>query len=586
MIREDRTTMSEPVSSATGLPAWVYKRDGRLVPFEADKISRSLFAATESLGQANAFLARELTDGILHFLAAECEGIAPTTSQIADLVTKVVRELGQPALAQAFADGGRLRLVRGEGNETEEPAPESIQATFHYSPLEPLPAILTGCRRDFTLRTVFTRDLVAAQADGLLTLTGLDSPLELASCVLGSPDAQREPHRLLEALEQVRTLAGRFIALDGPEYLLAQEPSFADAARRYARELACGLRLSGLSAVVNLNGCAPPRWADDLAEGPLFAGQRHTWDSQRLDAIRDLLLEQLLPAEAERVRVDWHLGERDFRPDTNEGHAERLTCLARWALETPALTFVLDRPRRPLPLAEGLDRRHSSVLLSVGLHLPFLAEMPRVRHDPEVFLQKLASLARLALSAALQKRDFLRRHTSSRAALLQGFLLDRARLVVVPVGLDAAVRTLLGRGLCEGKPALELARRVIQGLREILRQDGQAGYLDTCLDGLGTSSFFVNDLARGALSAPALADVAGLTAWDSTAPLRSQLRGSGTLHAAAEMGTAAVLLSPEQPLSAERVLELLRFAWQQTEVVRLRLVRLPQEPRQMTFLTP
>ena len=31
-------------------PAWVHKRDGRLVPFEPDKISRSLFAATETLG--------------------------------------------------------------------------------------------------------------------------------------------------------------------------------------------------------------------------------------------------------------------------------------------------------------------------------------------------------------------------------------------------------------------------------------------------------------------------------------------------------------------------------------------------------
>src|SRR5205807_4245513 len=85
-------------------PAWVRKRDGRLVPFEADKISQALFAASETAGRPDAFMARELTDSILHFLAAETGGAIPKTEQIADLVIKVVRELGQPALAKVFAE--------------------------------------------------------------------------------------------------------------------------------------------------------------------------------------------------------------------------------------------------------------------------------------------------------------------------------------------------------------------------------------------------------------------------------------------------------------------------------------------------
>ncbi len=43
-------------SSTTGPPAWVSKRDGRLEPFDADKICQSLFAASETLGAPNAFL--------------------------------------------------------------------------------------------------------------------------------------------------------------------------------------------------------------------------------------------------------------------------------------------------------------------------------------------------------------------------------------------------------------------------------------------------------------------------------------------------------------------------------------------------
>src|SRR5438309_10288258 len=91
-------------------PAWVCKRDGSRVPFQPDKISQALFAATETLGRPDAFLAREMTDGILHFLAGEVVGAAiPTTAQIGDTVVKIVRELGQPLLAQAIADFQRQR---------------------------------------------------------------------------------------------------------------------------------------------------------------------------------------------------------------------------------------------------------------------------------------------------------------------------------------------------------------------------------------------------------------------------------------------------------------------------------------------
>src|SRR5438128_947724 len=168
-------------------PAWVHKRDGRLVPFEADKISRSLFAVTEELGRPDAFLARELTDGVLHFLEADAEGRIPTTIDIAELVAKVVRELGQPQLARAYAD-----FARG-GAERKATKPVSVQLT----PGEPLPSVLADCRRAYALSAVFARDLVAAQRDGLLTLAGLDAPLELAA----SAPAPGTPllERLLEA---------------------------------------------------------------------------------------------------------------------------------------------------------------------------------------------------------------------------------------------------------------------------------------------------------------------------------------------------------------------------------------------------
>src|SRR5262249_57925172 len=115
-------------------PAWVHKRDGQLVPFDADKISRALFAAAESLGRPDAFLARELADGVVHFLTAESEGVTPTTEQISELVIKVVRELGQPALAEAFARFGHGRSRLSAKPQAAEEASPSGEAALRFTP--------------------------------------------------------------------------------------------------------------------------------------------------------------------------------------------------------------------------------------------------------------------------------------------------------------------------------------------------------------------------------------------------------------------------------------------------------------------
>jgi hypothetical protein len=259
--------------------------------------------------------------------------------------------------------------------------------------------------------------------------------------------------------------------------------------------------------------------------------------------------------------------------------------LVRRALEGAPLAFVLDRPRRPVALAEGLDRQHSAVLLTVGLHLPRLIEQSGPGIDPPLFLRKLGSLARLALSAASQKRDFLRRRSSGRPDINRGFLLDRARLVVVPVGLDQAVHTLLGQSLAAAGPAHELAHQIVSSLQTVLRQDGQSNLLDTCID--SPLGYRLPPAGQGheesaGVRRPPAQEIAGLTPWDPQASLKNQLQAAGPLHALAAMGTIALLIPEGRSLSAEELVDLMRYAWRQTEVVRIRLVREAPEPRQLT----
>jgi hypothetical protein len=608
-----------PMPSPTPF-AWVHKRDGRLVPFEADRISRALFAAGESLGQPDPFTARELTDSIVHFLCAETSGTTPTTAQIADLVVKVVRELGQPTLAKAFAEAQARKAESGK--QAEEDQRESVTwkgATegwdtvpgFRSTPsanigptgiqlaqwIEALPSpaavawrTASACLRDYALREVYTRDLVAAQADGLLTLTGLDAPLELGALVLGI--AGTRGTNLVETLEEMRSLAGEYVALDGPEYLLAHSGMAQDAAETFIRELAIGLRLTHLQAVMNLNSALPPPWAEALAVGPLFEGHRQGPESKQTTLLLDQLLEHLLMPGALRsaVRIDWHLGERDFLAVDSGG----LLRLSRRALEGAPLAFVFDRQRRPVALAEGLDRQHPAVLLTVGLHLPRLVEQSGPGIDPLLFLRKLGSLARLALSAAGQKRDFLRRYTNGRPNVKRGFILDRARLVVVPVGLDHAIHTLLGHGFCAAEPAREFAQQVVHSLQSVLQKDGQSNLLDTCVD--SALGYRLTPARQGQVESPGdwplwpisdsrwppAQEVAGLTPWDHQATTKNQLQSTSPLHSIAGTGTVALLVSEERPLSAEELVQLLRYAWQQTEIVRIRLVREVPQQRQLT----
>jgi hypothetical protein len=579
-------------SPPPGPPAWVSKRDGQLVPFDADKISRSLFAATEELGRPDAFLARELADGVVHFLTAESEGTTPTTAQIAELVVKVVRELGQPALSEAharFAEKRPRAVPKAGSNETARPpgpAVSSGEVVLRFAPGTPLADVLPACVREYTLQSVYTRDLVAAQGAGLLTLTGLQSPNELAGCVLGPPlDLETG---LVAHLEQVRHFVSRFVALDGPEHLLAA--SGRTEVVQFVRELAIGLRLTKLHGVINLNSAAPPSWAGELAVGPLFAAQQRMPHAETLASLADELARELLHLRpTQGWRIDWHLSERDF--DEVPAVRERLQRLARQALEGAPLAFVFDRPRRPIALAEGVDRQHPAALLTVGLHLPRLAEQPGIAGDSTKYLSKLGSLARLALSAGVQKREYLRRLERGRPhpanegpALTSGFLLDRARLVVAPVGLDAVVRSFTKKGLSAGGAALDLGRQIVQRLRDVLRQDGRHAHLDTCLDGP-----FDFQLATGGVSAkdqwPAVEQVAGLTAWDAVAPLKNQLRSAGVLQDVAEQGTLALFVPDERMPTPEQVVDWLHLAWRQPDVVRLRLVRAAPTPRQLTLAT-
>lgn len=548
--------MAEAPSSE--LPAWVRKRDGRLQAFNVDNISASLFNAAESLGEANAFLARELTQSVLYFLGRENAGSIVPAAHIGELATKVVRELGHPRLAQALAAEQATRLkTHDRGLRLQFPAAASLEE------------VTRGCRADYSLANIYGRDLAAAHREGLLQIFGLEQPRTLLGrvCELGIEGSRRDSAQGLadfcwQALCRSSHEAGGFTVIDGIEYLLARVQASPAESGQVLRAIKDAAGTANLAVVVNVNCAQPPAWVGNADSGPLFsdAPDDPVKTPGLLDTLLDILDDGLV---SQPLFINWHLQQQDFET----GGAPPL--LVQRVAANPHFALTFDRPRQSISLGEGIDRTRPGTLLAVGLNLPQILERRLVKKEAEEFLGKLGTLAQMAVSAAVQKRRYLRTHNQ---LLGREFLLDRARLVVAPVGLEEVARQLTGERPCVNQQALDFARQAISVLISHLHKEGRAANVEVCLDG--------GWIAAPNLDGVSCATARGVTFWDEQADARSHLRAAATLHSVSG-GTATIILSPEKTASLEDISRLIQFACTRTDITRL-VFRSQREPPGMS----
>jgi hypothetical protein len=366
-------------------PTSIRKRDGRVVPFEPEKLARSLFAATEALGAPDAFLARELADGVVHFLSTEIDSDAVTTEMLAQVAAKVVRELGQPALARVYEETVQRQNRPEKSRRSAEPLETATQVS---DPFAALHAAAQAGFRDFSLSKIYPRDLVSAHRDGLLKLLDLEVPNEMLGMVL--PTQQPPPldgWELLEVLSQVRRVAGTFVAFDGPEHAIAAREGIPEEmAGAFHSNLDRALALTHFHGILNLNVAEPPTWAEPRNLGPLFQEFQREMENERLDRIAIFLLRR-----ARRQTIFWHLSERDFRAES----LPRLKEIINRASAREGVEFVFDRPRRPAALGPGIDRAKPALLGAVGVDLPRFVDQLGGALDPAIFLKKVASLSQI-----------------------------------------------------------------------------------------------------------------------------------------------------------------------------------------------
>lgn len=481
------------------LPDTVRLPDGTLQAFEPERITRGLFTATERLGHGDAFLARELTDGVLHFVSAQDLGTTTTPEDIAEIVNKVVRELGHPALASEYE---RRHSLPPDSPAVAQKVVGSTWPAWLWPESSPAAVIRTAAAKPLealSLCHVFPADLVSAHREQLLTLGGLETPLELAGLVVSPQRGQ-----MLRSMQTAREIAGEFVAIDGPEYDLAAEQGGVETlAAEYLDELRLAADVTGLRVILNLNAASPPPRTGD-SPGPLFqtaAGELRERRGEFAAALADRANESCLT-------VWWHVSADSIQ-------SEWLRRGVQLAQEGRGIEFVCDHAAGPTSLGPGLDRQTPATLLIVGVNLARLVDMvggPPI--EPAPFLAKVSSLARFAKTAGHVKQDFLRRH--GRPGLRAGFLLDRARLIIVPLGLPGPARAT-------DRPPSEFAAHVIKSLRSAAENDRPRQLpilIDAPLDELGWE----------AVGEPGLS-------------FRHQLRSATMAHSAAAAGR--LVLQPE-----------------------------------------
>jgi hypothetical protein len=562
----------EAVSPIGARPTWARKRDGRVEPFDADRLSRSLFAATESLGEPDPLLARELTDGVLHFLRQEVEGNQVATSQIAETLIKVVRELGHPRLARAYAEHQKSKKPGRIADAAETslgPSAARVQQWLGeaVAAAELRRRAAAACLAAYSLERVYGRNLAAAHREGLLVLHGLDQPAELAAAVVRP---LTNPLRagvlrgvgVFEAIEQARRYVGGTLAIDSPEHELARCGARIGEAAAYVRELELAGRTLGLNIVLNLGCEAPPAWAADSFSGPLFTDHGSSASTERVEGHLDALLEQLLHRRAGgALALEWHVGVRDFQAETG---ITRIGRLVRAALSGAPVHFVFDRPRRDVSLDDGLGRGSPALLCWVGLNLLKLRE--RVGSAaPETFVSRCCSLARLAVNAAVQRREFLRKHGCPERP---AFLFDRAHLGLYLIGLPEAIREWGEPEADAAAPGIRFLGELLTRLHAVLGEEGGHSALGCVLE----------DQLPDSLASEAAATAATLP---ETMDWKTLLRHAGKLHPLWGRGKVLLPLTDELPPSPDEVCDLLRFAARQTSVHRVGFRRAAAAAKQL-----
>jgi transcriptional regulator NrdR family protein len=444
--------------------------------------------------------------------------------------------------------------------------------------------------RDFALNEVVSREVADAERRGLLRIHGLESPATLAAACVDCCALVRQAQGSRESVTQfgfeltsVVESTATLVAIEGvePWLTLVAEPkdSPAKLAELVWIELQSRMRNSPIQCVLNLYGGLPPSGSFATGAGPLFSQQPLSAEREFAGAVSQEILGlfQRDGGDWPNLRVDWHWY---LAPDPVQ------SALIQRIMRVIAagLPVAIAYDRGPVPLGEGLRRLGESirpVLDYVGVSLPQLWRDAGSPRSLPALEDGLRQTIQLAVRAAVQKREFVRRLPRSADSLA----LDSAVLAIFPIGLDWLVRQLVGRGFAEDEGSLKLAESLVRYLRDAAEREARHFALGVVIDSPGPSHFV--DSAPGVESSIDNGQHdEGLNPYGRHIGLRRQIHAAGRLHAVAQAGTLTASRADAPIENIDRLMETIDWTCRNSELVRLRLVTDRQFTEQAMVIWP
>lgn len=198
---------------------WVQKRDGRIVPFRAEKIADAIFAAAKAVGGENRRQAEVLAGQVIHLLQQTVLAQeVPQVEDVQDLVEKVLIEEGHARTAKAFILYRNQRTrIRDAKSELMDVVSEIFQesgtdAQVTSTPLGKLHRIAVAASERYALHNLLPRDFSLAHQRARMHIDRLG---HYATAVAG---AVVDLHQLLHSCQLVgRIQVPQLLAVDDLE---------------------------------------------------------------------------------------------------------------------------------------------------------------------------------------------------------------------------------------------------------------------------------------------------------------------------------------------------------------------------------
>ncbi len=168
----------------------IRKRDGRVVPFDRQKITEAILKAAKSVGGEDRTIAENLTQQVVAYLLENNQEIIPTVEGTQDTVEKILIENGHARTAKAYIIYRSRRTQMREGKSALMDAVKEIlmetsreNANISNSPSAKMLQIAMAASKNYYLSNLLPEDSAQAHQEASIHIHDLDYYAKTLNCL-------------------------------------------------------------------------------------------------------------------------------------------------------------------------------------------------------------------------------------------------------------------------------------------------------------------------------------------------------------------------------------------------------------------